>query len=269
MAELIPTMGYFPDFVTPGVPMDELDVGLEMIRSTSAPIVRRDVLRLARPFRSSALAEGLLRGEPSALTELTTGMSALHTAAVQPYERTIRAAIERDRGIRASALARGGVVGLLESFRPTMAWSFGELRIPSHPDQELHLDGRGLVLIPSYFCVSHPMTLLDGSLPPVLVYPIDRGEHGVLRPNGHESLSLGPLIGRTRARVLESIGAGASTLELARRVGIASASASEHVTVMRQAGLVTSHRHGNRMVHQLTALGSALLRAGITPDPSP
>jgi DNA-binding transcriptional ArsR family regulator len=38
--------------------------------------------------------------------------------------------------------------------------------------------------------------------------------------------------------------------------------ASHHTNVLRDAGLITSHRHANTVLHTLTPLGAALLRTG-------
>lgn len=170
------------------------------------------------------------------------------------------AAVDRDRRVRTRALADGGVESLLASLRPMMSWSSGELRIPVHRDQELHLNGRGLLLIPSYFCLTGPVTMFDPTLPPVLVYSVPKQPDALIthtRPTGG---ALAALIGATRAMVLEATqDHPTTTTDIARHIGISTGTASEHTTVLRQAGLITSHRERNRMLHQATALGLALL----------
>jgi DNA-binding transcriptional ArsR family regulator len=133
------------------------------------------------------------------------------------------------------------------------------LRVHAHRDQEIHLDGRGLLLVPSYFLIHHPVTLFDDSLPPVLVYPIERMPETLPLPAPQRAL--GALIGSTRAAILEAA-TGVTTTDLGRLVGVAAATASEHAAVLREAGLIESHRDGSRMVHQLTRLGKALLNGG-------
>jgi DNA-binding transcriptional ArsR family regulator len=255
---LTPTIGYFPDFLTPGAAINGLEHGLEAIRSTPNPTLHADMrqLALSRPLPDSARRIAL--GEPHILVELTDTMRTCYDLTVTPYRRILDAAVERDRRIRANALATGGVEGLLASLRPMMTWSSGELSIPTHRDQDLYLDGRGLLLIPSYFCLTGPLTLLDPTRPPVLIYPLAR-QSDALRPGDHEALAA--LIGSTRAAILELIAERhATTSELANQIGVSIATASEHATVLRQAGLVDSHREGNRMVHHPTALGFALLK---------
>lgn len=53
---------------------------------------------------------------------------------------------------------------------------------------------------------------------------------------------------------------GCATSELARRLDVAPATATHHTAILREAGLITSHRTGGHVHHQLGALGAALLR---------
>jgi DNA-binding transcriptional ArsR family regulator len=167
--------------------------------------------------------------------------------------------LRRDPAVKTAALASGGVEALLRTLRPAAAWSAGELQVPAHRDQELRLDGRGPRLIPSYFCVSGPLTMFDPALTPVLIYPVERPPDAY--PARHTRPgALGALIGTTRAAVLQAVHTNPRTTEdLARRVGISAASASEHASVLRQAGLITSRRDRNRMEHLVSPLGLALL----------
>ncbi|WP_327587993.1 helix-turn-helix domain-containing protein [Nonomuraea sp. NBC_00507] len=258
---LTPNVGYFPDFLNPIEAIHGLDHGLEALRTTPIPMLKRDVRRLAATHRLPESARRLADGEPAVLTDLTEAMRACYDLTVMPYRRSIDAALGKDRRIRTFALANGGVEGLLASLRPMMTWSAGELRIPGHRHQELHLHGRGLLLIPSYFCVSGPLTMFDPDLPPVLIYPVVRGPDALPSRASTMPTALGALIGSTRAAVLDVIGTreGASTTTLARHLGISMATASEHTTVLRQSGLISSHRDHNRTLHHLTELGRALL----------
>jgi DNA-binding transcriptional ArsR family regulator len=162
----------------------------------------------------------------------------------------------------------GGAEGLLASLRPNMRWADGVLEVLDYPDsRELRLDGRGLLLVPSFFCARTPVALLDPSLPPVLVYPVDR--LGGLRPEpgnagragAGQREALSALLGRTRAAVLEAAHEGCTTGEVARRLDISAAAASQHTAVLRNAGLLVSHRDRNTVLHTLTPLGRAVLDA--------
>ncbi|MGN9913625.1 ArsR/SmtB family transcription factor [Phytohabitans sp. LJ34] len=257
---LTPNVGYFPDFLNPIDAMRGLEYGLEAIRRTGRETLRRDVGRLASTHRLPAETRDIAEGDPEVMAELTDSMRSCYEILVAPYRRSIESAIERDRAAKTAALAASGVEGMLSRLRPMVAWSLGELRVPSHRDQELHLDGRGLLLIPSYFCVSGPLTLLDPMLPPVLVYPVERQPDALPIRSRSNPAALSALIGTTRAAVLYVISTNPRTTdELARRVGISPATASEHASVLRRAGLITSYRDGHRMRHHPTQLGLALL----------
>jgi DNA-binding transcriptional ArsR family regulator len=112
--------------------------------------------------------------------------------------------------------------------------------------------------------------LNDAQAPPWLVLPAaDEGiGHARLwsgpRPGGTRSggTALAALVGRNRATVLGSIADGCTTTELAERAGISVASASQHASVLRDAGLIVTRRQGGAVLHLLTPLGTELLEAG-------
>ena len=259
---LTPPLGYFPDFLNPIAAIHGLDEGLDAIRSTPKTNLARDLRRLApsRPLPDGA--RQLADGRTDALAALTATMRTCYHQMITPYRRAIDAAVAYDRQIRINALATGGVEAMLASLSPMMHWSGSELSIPTHRDQELDLDGRGLLLIPAYFCLLGPVTMLDPALPPVVVYPIDKQPDTL---TGHsDPTPLDALIGPTRAAILEAIATrpDSTTTGIARHIGAGASSASEHAAVLRQAGLITSHRDRNRMLHLPTPLGLALLGAG-------
>ncbi|MCO1598712.1 winged helix-turn-helix domain-containing protein [Micromonospora sp. RHAY321] len=265
---LSPPRGYFPDFLTPYASVDGFEAGLDAVRSTPTELLHRDLTVLAAetPLPSSAAA--LARGDVSTLRHLAASMEQYQSLAISPYWTRIQSAVEADRTRRARALLDGGVEGLLTSLRPAMRWDGGVLEVRDYPhSRELHLDGRGLLLVPSFFCAGTPVALLDPALPPVLVYQVDR--LGGLVPadgttpavSGAVRDSLAALLGRTRAAVLQASDDGCTTGEVARRLNISPAAASQHATVLRNAGLLVSHRDRNTVLHTLTPLGRAMLDA--------
>jgi DNA-binding IclR family transcriptional regulator len=60
--------------------------------------------------------------------------------------------------------------------------------------------------------------------------------------------------------LLTALAEPASTTGLAARTGIPVSSVSEHLAILRGAGLVSTTRTGRYLVHQRTALGVALAR---------
>jgi len=256
---LNPPQGYFPDFLTPFESRAGLLPGLDAIRSTPTANLRRDLTLLAAGTRLPSSASALARGDSGTLHRLTESMEAYRALAIAPYWSRIESAVEADRGQRGRAMLADGADGLLASLRPAMRWDGQVLEVRHYPaSRDLYLDGRGLLLVPAFFCARTPVTLVDPDLPPVLVYPVDR-LGGLEQPSEPDRPALAALLGRTRARVLEVVDGGCSTGEIARRLDISAAAASQHTAVLRNASLLVSRRDGNTVLHTLTPLGRAML----------
>lgn len=255
---LNPPQGYFPDFLTPFASRAGINAALDAIRSTPAGQLRRDLTLLASSNRLPASVTTLARGETAALRHLTDSMETYRSLAIAPYWNRIESAVEADRSVRARAMLADGADGLLASLRPAMRWDGRVLEVLHYPvSRELHLDGRGLLLVPAFFCARTPVTLVDPDLPPVLVYPVERLGGFNQQPGRQKALAA--LLGSTRARVLEVVGDGCSTSEIARRLDISPAAASQHTAVLREGNLLVSRRDGSTMLHTLTPLGRAML----------
>jgi DNA-binding transcriptional ArsR family regulator len=68
------------------------------------------------------------------------------------------------------------------------------------------------------------------------------------------------LLGPTRSCVLRAcLDNDLTTSALARMVGISQSSASEHASVLRAAGLISSVRTGRSVLHRITPIGVALV----------
>ncbi|MET0132734.1 MAG: winged helix-turn-helix domain-containing protein [Kibdelosporangium sp.] len=262
LAELAPRGPYFPDFLTPAEGGSGLDEGLEAILRTPQHRLTQELNLLATCGRSSlpAWLNLLITDSAAALRHVTSTLRDYHDAAIAPYEDLIKAAVDADRAHRAHSLLNGGIDGLLGGLRPLMHWEPPVLHVRYDVDKDMHLCGRGLRLVPSFFCHGSPTAIADSELPPVLIYPI-APEHRWTQatvPNSRGSLR--KLLGTTRADVLLSIDHGANTTELARTLNTSLAAVSRHTGVLRDAGLITSHRHGPAVLHTLTPVGTQLLK---------
>ncbi|MEE1753397.1 ArsR/SmtB family transcription factor [Streptomyces sp. SP18CS02] len=271
LGALVPARGYFPDFLTPPEGLEGIDVALEAVRATPPARLHTELGLLAASRPGAASLPGwlaaLAEGRPEPFSRLLGALRGYHRAAVEPYWRRIQARVEADRAVRGRALLDGGADELLASLPPVLRWRSPVLEADYPVDRELRLDGRGLLLQPSYFCRGTPVVYRDPDLPPVLVYPVTHTDAPVSGEAGGSSL--GRLVGHTRSSVLKAIGHGGTTSELARRAGVSLASASQHAGVLREAGLVVTLRRGSSVLHTLTPLGAALLRGGVAEGRSP
>lgn len=258
---LVPPTGYFADFITPAEGGQGLSAGIDAVCATPRARLHAEVGLLAAERRLPSWMSRLAHADGEAMVQLGRALRQYHEVAVEPYWSSVVKSVEADRALRARAFLDGGCEGLLASLRPFMRWRPPVLEVDYPVEQDLHLSGRGLLLVPSFFCWRMPVTLLDGDLPPVLVYPVDKGPifpAATDRPDDVER-RLGALLGNTRATVLRAIGTACTTTELGRRAGVSIASASQHATVLREAGLISTQRDGSSVRHSLTPLGMALL----------
>lgn len=256
--------GYSPDFLTPPVDTPCLDTALEALLSTERRTLRADIGMLAEQERVPAWVGGLADGDAGTLRRLATTIRRYHQTVLAPHWPAIRAHVRDNRTRRAELAVSGGLEHVLATLYPGVRWHGTVLEAPYPVDQDLYLDGRGLTLVPSFFCWGHPITLADPHRQPMLVYPVERSldwtAEGQAGGPPHPR-SLVALLGRTRAAVLLTIAerSNLNTSELANALGTSPASASQHTTVLREAGLVITHRHNGSAMHVLSARGAALL----------
>ena len=258
LATLAPHGPYFPDFLTPADTGQGFDAGLDALLSTPRTRLRSELRMLARHHRIPDWAAPLANGDVASLHRLGSALTDYHEAVVEPQYDIIQAGVGADRARRADAILASGVEGLMTSLPSLMRWRPPVLEVDYKVDRELHLCGRGIRLVPSYFCYRHPIALVDPELPPVLVYPIDQDlRWPQTAVAGRQRLEA--LVGRTRTAVLYATHSGATTTQLARLLRVSPASVSRHTGVLRDAGLITTHRHGTAVMHTLTPLGLRLL----------
>jgi pimeloyl-ACP methyl ester carboxylesterase/DNA-binding transcriptional ArsR family regulator len=121
-------------------------------------------------------------------------------------------------------------------------------------------------VVPSVFLACTPCVVFDRRDPegiPVLVYPTPLDLGSAMRlwgSAGGSDGALGAVIGRTRANILGALSDSRTTTELGRMLGISAAAASQHTAILRDAGLITTRRRMNTVLHSLTPLSLALVK---------
>jgi DNA-binding transcriptional ArsR family regulator len=251
--------GVYPDFLTPAESAQGFEAGVDAVLSTPKTRLRADLEILGERWPLPSWARSLADGDVETLGRLGDALREHHRTVIEPCWTEARALVEADRARRARAFLDGGCEGLFNSFRPLLRWQFPVLEVDVAFEQDTHLNGRGLLLVPAYLSWRTPDFLRDPELPPVLVYPVERAA-----PPGmpaRDGAPLAALIGHTRAAVLEAIGDGCNTTELARRVGASIGSISQHTAVLRDAGFILTGRAGKSVIHTLTPLGASVLHA--------
>jgi DNA-binding transcriptional ArsR family regulator len=225
-----------------------------------------------RPLRAYLASEGspaltarwtpLLPDDAGGERRLLAGLlSDHHHRCIAGNWPAMRAHLEADIAYRNSLRAQFGIARVLATLHPTARWNdpILDLDVPG-PRRGVELEGRGLVLVPSVFTWPHPFALLDGNGQPVLLYPA-RNVLALWAGPAYDRDVLAVLLGTTRAALLEAAACGDSTSHLAERLDVSVASVSQHLTALRNGGLVRSTRRGRAIHHDLTPLGVQLLLA--------
>ncbi|MFE9685133.1 ArsR family transcriptional regulator [Streptomyces sp. NPDC006285] len=261
---LAPPRGYSPDFLTPAGVGDASSL-TDAVLGTDRDRIRTELALLAGARRPPTWMRSLADGDLDSLRHLGAALRRYHQQALVRHWGRIRTITMAEQAMRVRDLLEGGVERLLGSIHPGIRWEAPVLKVAYPVRHEIRLEGRGLLLIPSYFCWGNPITLRDPQLPPVLVYPANRGLLPLVPPTASEHLAstgLARLLGRSRAAVLQDIAVSGPTTGggVAQRLGMSAASASEHAAVLRSTGLISTHRVANTVRHTVTPLGQALLQ---------
>jgi DNA-binding transcriptional ArsR family regulator len=257
---LVPQAGYTPDFISPPPPSPLPDVEAEIARVARTPAdqVRREVgWRYEGAVAPPPVVRDLLDDPERGLRRLASELTTYWGLAMAPVWERIRAVLEDDIAHRARLLTAGGPIEVFGDLHPSAGWTGTGIAVDRPVDADVDLGGRGLQLVPSVFVWPNAGALFDPPWQPALIYP-PRGV-GLLWAPAAAPGSLGPLLGERRAAVLTAL--PGSTSGVARRLDVAPASVSEHLSVLRNAGLVRGRREGRSVVYARTAAGDALVRA--------
>jgi DNA-binding transcriptional ArsR family regulator len=252
---------YWPVFVSPPPRQPHPTIEAELARVAATPpdrvaaeITQRytdDLPAAARPF---------VADPAGALAALVEQMRALWTAVLAPRWATVSALLEAELTARARSLVAVGSRAAFADLHPSVRWDAGRLTVRATvKTADVDLGGRGLLLIPSAFTWPRVWPRTDPPWDPALVYP-PSGIGDLWEPAAAHDEALESLIGRRRTRILLELDRPAATLDLAGRMSISAGGISDHLSVLRRAGLVTRRREGRRVVYARTLAGDALCR---------
>ncbi|GGU43955.1 transcriptional regulator [Streptomyces albospinus] len=262
-----PRPGYTPDFLgrPPDVPLADFAAELARLRATDPALARAEMaksLACTPGAAQSARGRAALADPERAVQELADATERAWHALLAPDWPRLRALLEAEIAYRSRQLADGGLHRLFADLHPRLSWSDGTLSVRTRTDfvQMQDLDGRGVLLLPSVFVWPDVVSGFDPPWQPTVIYPA-RGIGGLWQGPA-AGPALARLLGANRAAVLAALDAPATTSALAHRLGLAASSVSAHLSVLREAGLLTSRRHGHQVLYERTPLGIALAAGG-------
>lgn len=259
--QLIPTEPiYMPDFLTPepmGLDAD-LEAELAVLAATPARTVLADLSVYTK--QPSGLVADMVADPGTGLSRLGDEIRAYWAIAIEPHWARIKTLLDGEVLYRARLLAEGGAGELLNDLHRRVRWEGDTLSI-AHRACSAHAvsDGGGLVLVPSAF-VWPSVASVAATEPAQLAYP-PRGVATLWERSPEATKTVVNLIGRSRAQLLFAMSEPISTSELAQRTGISAGGVSQHLAVLRAAGLTVSYRRGKTVLNVRTTMAQKLLTA--------
>jgi DNA-binding transcriptional ArsR family regulator len=254
---------FWPVFIGPPpcAPHAQVEDELERVRATPPEQVIAEITR-TYPGGVPQGGQRFVDDPAGTLGELVEQMRTFWDAALAPWWTRISAMLESEIASRARRLVAVGAQAAFTGLHQTVRWDEGTLYV--HPTKkapaDVDLAGRGLLLVPAAFTWPNVWPRTDPPWDPALVYP-PSGIADLWASDGRRDDALESLLGRRRARVLLELDRPACTLELAQRLGVGAGSVSDHLTILRRAGLVMRRREGRRVIYARTAKGDDLAGA--------
>ncbi len=257
---LIRPYGWIPKFLMPSSRLTP--------RTWSAE--RSSILQVTPDQLSSSIEGVAVRGpvpvplrqliiEPDAgLTKIIAALDAWWDLGIEPYWTKIAALLDADIQHRRHTLHTRSPRQLFSSIDRRLRWDGSTLHLPSESGDLPSHPTTGLTLIPSAFLDHRPMTSIDGPAPRLLFYPARNVAtlwSAVAPPPRHTER----LLGASRAQLLGLLITPSTTARLAELTGLAPASVSFHLGILRDAGLARSQRVGRNVLYTSTPLGRRLL----------
>lgn len=267
LAVLIGERGYFPDFLTT-TPTWDLGPEQEAARLREVPDgpmtvdLRKMVARSTGTRRQAILR--MLDDLPRARAMIAEAWLEAWAALLAPVWTQLERILRADIAVRARRVTTEGLAGMVGGLHHSVEWHDDAVRVGLRLHSEaLDCRGSGIVLVPSVLGGLGCSVLTEPPAQPTLFYPAQGVTERWATDATALADALGALLGPARAAILLGAHAPRTTSQVAADVGLALSTASHHLTVLRDAGLVASRRDGARMLHLRTPLGEALVGAAL------
>jgi biotin operon repressor len=255
-----------PSFIVPppDTSLPTVEAELAVVRRTPAKDVRASLDRLFPRRRAGSFVDDLYTEPRRHLRTVVDQLRAVHETLIAPHWPRIAATLDADVVHRSRIAAESGLAAMISGLHDRINWADGDLMVgvdAGELPEITVIPGRGgLVILPSVFVWPHVWTRSHTPTFTTLRYPA-RGigalwEHPQFSPTPVPALDR--LLGRPRAHLLQLLSSPTTPSELADRLGVTRSAIAQHLTVLRDAGLVARERRGRTALYLRTALGADL-----------
>lgn len=266
MDAVITPKHYITDFITPTptTAVRNLDDAIEGLRATPEDLIRKNVRELLEFNRStpSNVLQHFLDDPRCALEKLIAEMDVYWRTTLAHHWPRIRTVLENDVLYRARQHALQGIEVMLSDLDKKIRYQDGAIRFDKRLDEQFCHQGKagglGLQLVPAVFTAPYLNWQVAPEWKPMLVYSA-RGTGLWHQESPQLNQALTQLIGTSKARILHALAEPVNTGELAIKLAVTPGAISQHLGQLTDAGLVESHRSGNRVYYRLSPRGEGLL----------
>ncbi|OLF17047.1 ArsR/SmtB family transcription factor [Actinophytocola xanthii] len=245
---------YTPDFLCPppNGPRPTFEEEVARVRSADPDRVAAELAR------SPAAGLGLPSDPAECRDLLADAVENVWRGLLAPWWPRISEVLENDIAHWTRVLAAQGLGAVLADLHPRVRWNRDAVTVALPVDADREIDATGLLLMPSVFEWPDVGVAVDPPWAPTIDYPA-RGIAALWQSAATPSDALGRLVGRRRALLLSALVEPTSTTGLARRCAVPVSTVSEQLRILRDAGLVHTHRAGRFLRHERTPLGTSLV----------
>ncbi|MRG61236.1 helix-turn-helix domain-containing protein [Agromyces sp. CFH 90414] len=267
LALLIGPEGYFPDFFT-ATPAWDMTPDDEAARLREVPVgpmlVDLDKM-IARSTGARQQAIRRMHDEPERACEMIAdAWSDVWQAILAPVWTQVERLLRADIAVRSRRIATDGIAAMASGLHRSVEWHSDSVRVAMRWHSEtLDCRGSGLVLVPSVLGSAGCTVLTEPPAQPTLFYPAQGVTETWARDPAEAERALGALLGPARAGILLTAHEARTTSQVAADAELAISTASHHLAVLRDAGLVRSTRDGAKVLHLRTPLGEAVVGAAL------
>lgn len=255
--------GYMPDFLT-ATPSGDMtpEAELDRLRRVPDERLRFDLEKMVLRSTGSRRQEirDLIADPTRAREAIVAAWQGAWESLLAPVWPQMLRLVRADIAVRARRNSDTGLAEMAGTLHSTVTWADEIVRVQMRLHEEVvDCGGTGLVLVPSIMMAARGCAVLtERPAQPTIFYPA-HGVSATWHQAGTDALdALTALLGAARARLVLELQQPLSTSECAELTDLAVSTASHHLTVLRDAGLVDSRRTGVRVLHTRTPLGEAL-----------
>ncbi|WP_425953479.1 DUF5937 family protein [Xylanimonas sp. McL0601] len=248
-----------PDYLTPRPtsPLTRIDDELDAVARVPVERMLDDLHAIHGPTLPA-----VLRDEPRALRRrVTASLREYWRTCFEPWWPRMRAVLQADVVHRGQVISSAGMAAMFADLSPRVTFADGvvRVRLSTYARYRRATTGEGLTLVPTMFTrgASAPVSAAE---PPMVMYGV-RGAGTLWQAEPRRSPRvLADLLGAPRAGLLTTLEAPASSTELAGRLGVTTSAVNQQLRLLRDAGLLTSARHGRSVLYLRSELGDALVQ---------